>query len=63
VSGATLTLDFRPHGNLSLRLEYRRDHASSEMYYRDLVPGDGTAGFVANARSQDTLLAGLVAWF
>ena len=33
------------------------------MYFRDNVPVGLTGAFVPNAKSQDTLTLGLVAWF
>jgi hypothetical protein len=63
LSSGTLTFDFRAHANVSLRLEYRHDHAAGDAYYRGAVPDDGAGGFRANVRSQDSLLAGVVTWF
>ena len=65
VSSGTATLDVRPHDNLSVRVEYRHDVAASPLYFGRNVRGDGTttAPFIANARTQDTLLAGATAWF
>jgi hypothetical protein len=61
---ATLTLDLRPHENLSVRAEYRHDEADSEMFFEGAVAGDGIAdAYVANARRQDTLTIGATAWF
>lgn len=64
VSSATGTLDLRPHDNMSVRLEVRHDQAQGTLYYRGAVAGDGsaTAPYAANAKSQDTLLLGFVAW-
>ena len=64
VGSATLTADLRPHSNVSFRLEYRHDQADGDMFFAGTVAGDGTTTpYVANARSQDTLTAGLTAWF
>jgi hypothetical protein len=49
VSSATATVDGRPYDNISLRVEYRHDHADSDMY--------------STANSQDTLTLGLTTWF
>jgi hypothetical protein len=63
VSSGTLTADFRPHKNVSFRLEYRHDHAAQDMYFKGEVEGDGdTKPFVPNARAQDTATAGVTGW-
>lgn len=65
VSSGTATVDVRPHENLSVRLELRHDVASAPLYFKGSVEGDGSAErpYVANARTQDTLLLGATAWF
>jgi len=65
VSSFTATLDVRPHDQLSVRLEYRHDVASAPLYFAGNVQGDGSAAtpWLANARTQDTLLLGATAWF
>jgi Putative beta-barrel porin-2, OmpL-like. bbp2 len=65
VSSGTATVDVRPHEQLSVRLEYRHDVAESPLFYGRNVQGDGTAEhpYLANARTQDTLLLGGTAWF
>lgn len=63
VTSGTLTVDARPHSNLSFRLEYRHDEANGAMFFKGAVSGDGlVTPFVANARGQDTLTAGLTGW-
>ena len=65
VGSATLTLEARPHDNIAVRLEYRHDFASGNLYFKGPVGGDGSAAapWVPNARAQDTLLFGATAWF
>ncbi|MHB8872697.1 MAG: outer membrane beta-barrel protein [Myxococcaceae bacterium] len=63
VTSQTATLDVRPHDNVSFRVEYRRDQAGEPMYFRGPVLADTSGTFIPNARSQDTLTAGMVAWF
>lgn len=65
VASETLTLDFRPLDNISVRLEGRHDGGSTEMFFRGRVAGDGSTAvpYVANARSQDTLTLGATSWF
>ncbi len=65
VSSGTATLEVKPHDQISIRLEYRHDLASSSLYFGRNVQGDGTNAnpFVANARTEDTLLLGATAWF
>src|SRR5262249_23697597 len=64
VSSATFTADFRPHPNLSFRLEYRHDVASADIYFRGTVAGDGTRSpFAPNTNYQNTITAGATGWF
>ncbi len=64
VGSATATVDVRPRENISIRVEYRHDHADTNLYFRGAVGTDAaTLEFVPNARSQDTLTIGTTAWF
>lgn len=65
VGSQTLTLDFRPADNLSIRLEGRHDSGSTEMYFRGRAAGDGSTAspYIPNARSQSTLTLGATTWF
>jgi Putative beta-barrel porin-2, OmpL-like. bbp2 len=64
VGSGTLTLDGRPHDNVSLRLEYRHDQAASDIYFAGPVRGNGdTTPYVPNSRAQDTITAAALAWF
>jgi hypothetical protein len=65
VSSGTATVDVRPHDQISFRLEYRHDAAEIPIYFGRDVIGDGSKSspYVANARTQDTLLFGSTAWF
>ncbi len=64
VASPTLTVDIRPHDNVSVRLEYRHDHAAGPTYFRGTVASAPmTMAFVPNAASQDTLTLGMTAWF
>jgi hypothetical protein len=64
VESGTLTADFRPTAdNLSVRLEYRIDHASSPMFFRGQVPVDAMGNDIPTATSQQTLTLGAIAWF
>ncbi len=64
VSSGTLTLDYRPHEQVSFRLECRHDQAEGSLYFDGNVTGDGiNAPYVPNADSQDTLTLGMAAWF
>jgi hypothetical protein len=64
VESGTLTADFRPTAdNLSLRLEYRVDHAGTPMFFRGQVPIDAMGNDLPTATSQQTLTLGAVAWF
>ncbi|MCC6811494.1 MAG: porin [Deltaproteobacteria bacterium] len=53
VSSGTLTLDYRPIDRISIRLEYRHDHAAGDLYFAGGVRRD----------FQDTLTLGIVGWF
>lgn len=65
VSSGTATLEVRPHDQLSVRLEYRHDEADTPLFFGRNVQGSGSsdAPYVANARTQDTVLLGATAWF
>ncbi|UQA55590.1 outer membrane beta-barrel protein [Polyangium aurulentum] len=64
VSSVTATLDVRPHDNVSVRAEYRHDHADSAMFFRGDVQGDGSAApFIPNAAYQNTATLGVTSWF
>jgi hypothetical protein len=67
VSG-TLTADFHPRQNASLRLEVRHDRADFPLYFGGQVErvknDDGSLGDdIATERQQTTVTVGLVTWF
>ena len=64
LESGTLTADFRPADNLSVRLEYRADHANAPMYFRGQVATDVMTGTdIPTATSQQTMTLGVVTWF
>ncbi|MCU0695907.1 MAG: porin [Myxococcaceae bacterium] len=64
VGSGTATVDVRPHPRVSFRLEYRRDQASTPIYFRGQVDGDGQATpWVPSRAAQDTLTLGATTWF
>ena len=63
IASQTLTADVRPHGNLSIRLEYRHDQATDPMYFSSDAPRDLDGKYLPDATTQDTLTLGVVAWF
>jgi len=65
MASGTVTLDYRPFGNASLRLEYRHDRAGGEAFFGGDVDGTGDPDdpFLPNREVQDTVTLGLVAWF
>jgi len=66
VAGGTFTVDLRPvPDHFAIKLEYRHDHARSDIFFRGAVTGDGTPDnpYVANSLAQSTLMLGLHAWF
>jgi len=62
VASQTVTAELKP-GDVSIRLEYRHDQAAGATFFRDAVAIDAMGAFVPNALSQDTVTAGMVAWF
>ncbi len=63
VASGTLTLDVRPQESIALMLEYRSDHAASNMYFQGRVHEDAQGNMLMNARRQNTLTLGATAWF
>jgi hypothetical protein len=63
ISSFTGTVDFRPSANLSFRVEYRHDHAEAPLYFANTVLFDRMGNPIANARTQNTITVGAVAWF
>ena len=55
MASQTLTLDARPHPQVSARLEYRHDEAGASVF--------GTPSGAATAPRQDTLTLGVTTWF
>jgi Putative beta-barrel porin-2, OmpL-like. bbp2 len=64
VSSGTFTVEGRPHDNVALRVEYRHDQASSDIYFAGTVKGDGVkTPYLPNALAQNTITAAALAWF
>ncbi len=63
ISSATATADFRPADNISLRVEYRHDESEKALFFKGQVATDASGSFIPNARGQDTITMGAVAWF
>ncbi|MGN6108093.1 MAG: outer membrane beta-barrel protein [Kofleriaceae bacterium] len=64
IAAATATIAAQPADKISVRLEYRHDHASEDAYFSGDVAGTGvTTPFVPDARAQDTITLGATAWF
>ena len=64
VASGTATADYRPADNVSVRLEYRYDHATAPMFYRGTVAADAMTGLgIPTAGSQQTLTLGATTWF
>ena len=64
VAEGTLTLAYQPVDHVSARLEYRHDHAAGNAYYGGTVTTDPTTmADIPNRRMQDTVTAGVTAWF
>lgn len=62
VMSQTLTLEAKPESNLLVRLEGRRDQASSPIYFRGQVQTVAGVG-IATAKTQSTLTLAAAAWF
>jgi len=64
MSSGTATLALQPIDGLSVRLEFRHDHAKDRVFFGGDVTGDGVmTPYVPNRRAQDTVTVGAVAWF
>jgi hypothetical protein len=64
IGSATATVDFRPfQNNISVRLEYRHDQAQKLLFFQHDVTLDAQGNYVTNAKHQDTVTLGAVAWF
>jgi hypothetical protein len=63
VGSGTVTLDARPHPNVSMRLEYRHDESDGALFHRGTVLQTMDGAWIANARGQDTLLLGMTTWY
>jgi hypothetical protein len=65
VASQTLTFDYHPQDQISIRLEGRHDGAAGDMYFKGTVQGDGSSAgpYVPNAKSQTTVTLGVTSWF
>ncbi len=64
VSSLTAGVRIAPRDHFAIYLEYRRDWAAGDAFFRGEVAGDGsTTPFVRNADAQDTVTVGATAWF
>ena len=63
LSSATATAAWRPTPGLDLRVELRHDRAADNAYFGGTVMETMTGQAIPNRRSQDTLTAGVIAWF
>jgi hypothetical protein len=64
VASATGTIAYHPVDGVSLRLEYRHDHAAADAYFGgDVAIDPVTMTFVPDRDMQDTATLGVVAWF
>lgn len=65
VTSLTGTLEVRPVKGLSIRVEGRHDFATQPLFYGRDVQGNGSEEqpWIANARTQTTILFGTTAWF
>lgn len=59
VASGTVTGEYRPTDHVSLRLEYRRDQAATDMYFGARATGEPP---LPSRDFQDTVTAGLTSW-
>lgn len=63
MASGTATVAYQPTGGMSVRLEYRHDHAASDVFFGGDVEVDpATLTFVPDRRAQDTVTLGVTAW-
>ncbi|HEY5920956.1 MAG TPA: outer membrane beta-barrel protein [Kofleriaceae bacterium] len=64
IASATATFAYQPVDYVSVRFEYRHDHAAADAFFGDAVATDPmTMAYVPNRDAQDTVTAGVTAWF
>ena len=64
IASGTATLAYQPAEAISLRLEYRHDHADDAVYFGGDVERDPLSmQAIANRRTHHTVTAGITAWF
>ncbi|MFO0609957.1 MAG: outer membrane beta-barrel protein [Polyangiales bacterium] len=63
MASQTATVEVAPAPQVALRAEYRHDLASDAIFYRGASFDGATMRERFNARTQDTVTGGLVAWF
>jgi hypothetical protein len=63
ISSQTGTIDVRPNDNMSVRLEYRHDQSELPIFFAGNVKTDAGGNYTPNARAQNTITVGAVAWF
>lgn len=63
VAEFTLSADFRPFDNASIRIDFRHDEAQGPMYFRGTVANGLDGQPIASARTQNTITVGLTTWF
>jgi hypothetical protein len=63
VSSQTATFDVRPNEHMSVRVEYRHDQSEAPIYFAGNVSTDAAGNFITNARAQNTVTVGALAWF
>jgi hypothetical protein len=64
MASGTATLAYQPADGVSVRLEYRHDHADGDVFFGGTVDVDPMTGaFVPDRDMQDTVTLGVTAWF
>lgn len=63
VASGTFTLDVRAQEAIAVMLEFRTDHAASDMFFQGRVRDDAQGDMLMNARWQNTITLGATAWF
>jgi hypothetical protein len=64
MASGTATLAYQPFDKISIRIEYRHDHAAGDAFFGGDVATDPMAmTFIPNRDRQDTATLGATAWF
>jgi hypothetical protein len=64
LASGTATLAYQPAGGVSVRAEYRHDHADTDVFFGgDVATDPMTGAFIPDRDMQDTVTVGVTTWF